>query len=228
MMMSWKASENWDHHSFLINIWYLVIWKAIETRWNIVTCPKIEISWNVLPFFWGDLLTSQALEKDHKQIRRKIFKTTVWRSLIKPPPWHLVFKWPLLQEASFINFWEAVNWHNLMIFAAFHSHARGWASRTRRTEAENPSLDSQEAWVGSLHPGGCIHPRLHPQHSVGGLLLREIRGFSPIPEDSQWRKQHVGLYPQASSSNLTNVAIRKFTNYICSSHIYFHICVNHH
>ena len=81
MMMSWKASENWDYHSFLIDIWYLVIWKAIKTRWNIVTCPKIEISWNVLPFFWGDLLTSQALEKDHKRIRRKIFKATQFGGL---------------------------------------------------------------------------------------------------------------------------------------------------
>lgn len=76
IIMSWKASENWDHHSFLIEIWYLVIGKAIKTRWNIVTCPKIEISWNVLPFFWGDLPTSHALWKNYKKIRTNIFKVT--------------------------------------------------------------------------------------------------------------------------------------------------------
>ena len=82
IVTSWKASENWNHHGLPIDIGYLVIWKAIETRWNIVTGPKIEISWNLLPFFWGDLLESQALEKKSK---RKIFKVTQFREF---PSWH--------------------------------------------------------------------------------------------------------------------------------------------
>lgn len=81
IITSWEASKNWDHHNFLIDIWYLVIWKTIKTRWNIVTCPEIEISWNMLPFLWGDLPTSQALGKNYKKFRRKIFMVTEFWSL---------------------------------------------------------------------------------------------------------------------------------------------------
>ena len=66
IIMSRKASENGDHHSLTIDIWYLVTWKAIETRWNIVTRPKIEVSRSMLPFFRGDLPTSQALGKNQE------------------------------------------------------------------------------------------------------------------------------------------------------------------
>lgn len=66
IIMSRKASENGDHHSLTIDIRYLVTWKAIETRWNIVTRPKIEVSRSMLPFFRGDLPTSQALGKNQE------------------------------------------------------------------------------------------------------------------------------------------------------------------
>lgn len=93
IITSWKASENWDHCSVLTDIWYLVIWKAIKTRWNIVRCPQIEISWNVLPFFWGDLLTSHALGKNYEMVRRKNIQShKVLRSLAKPAAWHTMFK----------------------------------------------------------------------------------------------------------------------------------------
>lgn len=76
IIMSWEASENWEHHNFSIDIWYLVIWKAVKTRRNMVTRPEIEISWSMLPFLWGDLPPSQALGKNYKKIMRKIFKVT--------------------------------------------------------------------------------------------------------------------------------------------------------
>lgn len=70
IVTSWKTPERWDHHSFLMYIGCLVIWKTIKIGWDVVTGPEIEISRNVLLLIWGALPSPQALGKRNK-IRRK-------------------------------------------------------------------------------------------------------------------------------------------------------------
>lgn len=75
IVASREASESWDDHGFLMDIWCSVIWKAIKMGWDEVAGPEIEISRNMLPFLWWDLLPSQALERRDK-IRGEMHKAT--------------------------------------------------------------------------------------------------------------------------------------------------------
>lgn len=101
IITSREASESCDYPGFLMYIGCLVIWKAIKMRWDEVTGPEIEISRNVLPFIWGDLLASQALGRRDK-IRGEMHKVTQF--------WG--FQWNQLTTCMYIRqpLWKPTCW----------------------------------------------------------------------------------------------------------------------